>query len=74
VVGHTDSVGRRDDNKTLSVNRARAVMGYLVNTGIPASTISFDGMGQDQPVADNSSDAGRQQNRRVEIYVRPPVN
>jgi outer membrane protein OmpA-like peptidoglycan-associated protein len=74
VVGHTDSVGRRDDNKTLSVNRARAVVGYLVSTGIPASTISFDGMGQDQPVADNSSDAGRQQNRRVEIFVRPPVN
>lgn len=74
VVGHTDSVGRRDDNKTLSVNRARAVVGYLVATGISPSTISFDGMGPDQPVADNASDAGRQQNRRVEIFVRPPLN
>jgi len=74
VVGHTDSVGRPQDNKNLSVNRARSVVSYLTSTGITPDRLSADGMGLDRPVADNSSEFGRQQNRRVEIFVRPPAN
>lgn len=74
VVGHTDSIGRPADNKVLSLDRARAVVAYLTGMGVPAGRLSFDGMGQDRPVADNGSDQGRQQNRRVEIFVRPPAS
>lgn len=74
VVGHTDSVGGRSNNMTLSMNRARSVVRYLASTGIAEHQLSADGRGPDAPIADNGSDAGRQQNRRVEIFVRPPAN
>jgi len=73
VIGHTDSVGRHADNKVLSLNRARAVVAHLTGMGIPAGRLSVDGMGPDRPVADNGTEYGRQQNRRVEILVRPPA-
>jgi outer membrane protein OmpA-like peptidoglycan-associated protein len=74
VVGHTDSTGRRNDNLSLSVNRAKAVVRHLAGTGIAEHLLSADGRGPDSPVADNHTDAGRQQNRRVELFVRPPAS
>lgn len=74
VVGHTDSIGRRPDNQALSVNRAKSVVRYLASTGIAEQQLSADGRGPDEPIADNGNDVGRQQNRRVEIFVRPPAN
>ncbi|SDV47993.1 OmpA family protein [Chitinasiproducens palmae] len=70
VVGHTDSTGSPAYNQTLSVNRAQSVANYLIQHGMPASRITAEGMGQNQPIADNTTEAGRAQNRRVEIYLR----
>ncbi len=69
VDGHTDSVGDDAYNLALSERRADAVRGYLVQQGIPASTIVSRGFGEAQPVASNDIAAGRQQNRRVELVV-----
>ena len=67
--GHTDSIGSDDYNMTLSEHRAGAVLEYLVSQGVPASSLSAIGLGKADPVASNDSDAGRQQNRRVEMVV-----
>jgi OOP family OmpA-OmpF porin len=69
VVGHTDSRGSRGYNQSLSERRAMAVKAYLGDNGIDSGIIDATGMGENQPVASNSSDAGRAQNRRVEIHV-----
>jgi outer membrane protein OmpA-like peptidoglycan-associated protein len=71
VYGFTDSVGTRENNMTLSQNRAQAVRDYIASKGIPQDLITAQGKGQDEPVADNSSIEGRAQNRRVEIVVQP---
>jgi hypothetical protein len=67
IVGHTDSQGGEAANRTLSSNRARAVYNALVNMGISASRMSSEGMGESSPIADNSTAAGRAQNRRTEL-------
>lgn len=69
VNGFTDSVGSDDFNEQLSKQRAKAVKTALVANGVPAETISTDGKGEANPVADNSSVEGRKKNRRVEIQV-----
>ncbi|MED5432371.1 MAG: OmpA family protein [Pseudomonadota bacterium] len=69
VDGHTDSVGADDYNMDLSLRRARSVTDYLVSRGVDADKIETRGHGETQPIADNSTDTGRQQNRRVEIRV-----
>jgi outer membrane protein OmpA-like peptidoglycan-associated protein len=69
IVGHTDSTGSDAINNPLSVNRAAATREYLVARGVAMSRISIDGRGSREPVADNTSEAGRAKNRRVEIYV-----
>jgi outer membrane protein OmpA-like peptidoglycan-associated protein len=69
VVGHTDSVGSDAYNQGLSERRARSVADFLVSQGVPANKLSTEGLGESQPVADNASDAGRAQNRRVELHV-----
>lgn len=69
VEGHTDSVGGDEYNMKLSENRAGAVKDFLVAQGVPASSVTSQGFGKTMPVADNSSAAGRQQNRRVELVV-----
>lgn len=71
VEGHTDSRGSRDTNMTLSQNRADAVMNFLVSNGVLKESITAVGRGPDVPVADNGTREGRQQNRRVEIIVKP---
>lgn len=70
VVGHTDSVGTDAYNQALSERRAEAVKTYLVEHGVDGNIISTTGMGESQSVADNSTDAGRAENRRVEVTFK----
>jgi len=69
IVGHTDNTGNDAINNPLSANRAKSVGDYLVSQGVPAGEISTSGVGSSQPVAGNDTDAGRAQNRRVDITV-----
>lgn len=69
IKGYTDSTGSAKTNQTLSLQRAEAVKSQLVASGMPAGTITTMGMGPASPVADNSTEAGRKQNRRVEVEV-----
>lgn len=70
VNGHTDSKGTTTYNQRLSQRRANAVSNYLDDLGISGSRIDASGYGESQPKSSNSSASGRQQNRRVEIFVR----
>ena len=73
VVGHTDNVGSAQYNQQLSERRARSVAQYLESKRVNPVRMALSGRGEEQPIASNSSEAGRQQNRRVEIYVEPVV-
>ncbi len=73
VVGHTDSVGSEAYNQQLSERRARAVADYLASRGVPRDRLRSEGRGETEPRASNATEAGRQLNRRVEIYVKPIV-
>ncbi len=69
VEGHTDSVGGDEFNQQLSERRADSVRDFLLQQGVPASTVSARGFGKTQPVAGNDTAEGRQRNRRVELVV-----
>lgn len=69
VYGHTDSRGIPANNLKLSGDRAASVMAYLVGHGIAPSRLKSQGFGQTQPIADNATDAGRAENRRVEFKM-----
>ncbi len=69
VIGHTDSTGSDALNERLSVERAQAVRDYLAMRGVLASHVQVQGRGARAPVATNATDAGRAQNRRVEIFL-----
>ena len=69
VEGHTDSVGKAETNRKLSQDRANAVMAYLVKKGVAAERLAARGYGPDRPAAENSTAAGREQNRRVEFTL-----
>lgn len=69
IEGHTDITGDRKYNQTLSEKRAASVSSYLKSLGVPNSRISNVGYGPDQPIADNNTEAGRSQNRRVEVAI-----
>jgi outer membrane protein OmpA-like peptidoglycan-associated protein len=71
VVGHTDNVGSNDYNQKLSERRAHSVAQYLESKRVDSMRLALSGKGETQPVAPNTSDGGRQANRRVEIYVEP---
>ncbi|MCQ2598854.1 MAG: OmpA family protein [Alphaproteobacteria bacterium] len=71
VAGYTDNTGSLDYNQTLSRNRANAVASYLQGQGVKSSRFEIMGMGPSNPIASNSTAAGRQQNRRVEIKIIP---
>ena len=69
IAGHTDNVGSDAFNLQLSQQRAANVKSYLVKKGISSSRIAAKGYGELEPVADNSTEAGRQRNRRTEVRV-----
>lgn len=69
VDGHTDGVGRQDANVELSQRRALSVVRWLVDHGVDARRLEARGFGPRQPIADNETEAGRQQNRRVEFNI-----
>jgi outer membrane protein OmpA-like peptidoglycan-associated protein/tetratricopeptide (TPR) repeat protein len=69
ISGHTDNAGKPADNMTLSNNRAKTVVSYLVNKKINPARLSFKGFGETQPVADNKTESGRARNRRTEMKV-----
>ena len=67
IGGHTDSIGDEGYNKGLSNRRAKATRDYFIQSGISAGRLNAQGFGESQPIAPNDSDAGRAQNRRVEL-------
>jgi outer membrane protein OmpA-like peptidoglycan-associated protein len=71
VYGHTDATGNDSINLPLSRDRARSVADYLSTKGVQSARIATQGFGASQPVADNTSAAGKQANRRVEIKIVP---
>ena len=71
IEGHTDGVGATQANQTLSERRAQAVLDRLVALGVDGARLTAVGFGESRPVAENSSVAGRRENRRIEIIVSP---
>jgi outer membrane protein OmpA-like peptidoglycan-associated protein len=69
IVGHTDSVGTDAYNNDLSQRRALAAQSYLQTLGVPATRLQATGRGESEPIQSNDTDAGRAQNRRVEIAI-----
>ena len=67
VQGHTDNAGKPAHNQELSEGRARAVVASLTQAGIAASRLQAAGFGQTKPLADNATEEGKAQNRRVEL-------
>jgi outer membrane protein OmpA-like peptidoglycan-associated protein len=72
IEGHTDNVGSDASNLALSERRAGSVHTYLLQQGVGSQRISSSGLGESQPIADNDTDTGRQQNRRVEVIIDNP--
>ena len=69
VSGYTDNTGNDNINIPLSQNRANSVAQYLKNKGVPSTRINSQGYGSSNPIADNGTAAGREQNRRVELSI-----
>ena len=70
IIGHTDTTGNDAINNPLSKNRAQSVSKFLKSQGVASAQIkTIDGQGSKNPVADNSTEEGRKQNRRVEVYM-----
>ena len=74
IVGHTDDQGSDAYNMDLSQQRADAVQFYLTQLGIESQRIAASAMGERQPIADNASESGRMQNRRVEVIIDNPTS
>lgn len=69
IAGHTDNDGKDADNMKLSQQRAEAVKNYLIKRGIAANRLIAKGYGATMPIADNSTEAGKQKNRRTEVKI-----
>ncbi|MDN3550580.1 OmpA family protein [Mucilaginibacter aquaedulcis] len=69
IVGHTDDTGSDSHNQDLSVRRAESVKSYIVADNVSGSRLTTSGKGESEPIADNTTAAGRAQNRRVEIVI-----
>ncbi|MBV4459941.1 OmpA family protein [Pseudomonas sp. COR58] len=69
VIGHTDSKGTDAYNQALSERRASSVAAYLLSQGLEPGKLTSEGRGEREPVADNNTDEGRAQNRRVELHI-----
>jgi len=72
ISGHTDNVGKPADNLTLSNNRAKAVVTYLLGKNIATARLVAKGYGETKPIADNKNDEGRAMNRRTELKIISP--
>ncbi len=72
IGGHTDNVGNKQANKTLSENRAKAVFDFLVSKGIAKERIQYKGYGDEKPIYSNDTPEGRAQNRRTEFSILAP--
>lgn len=71
IEGHTDSSGSATLNRSLSLRRAEAVRAALVERGVPAGRLFTEGFGASKPISDNTTDEGRERNRRIEIRMAP---
>jgi OmpA-OmpF porin, OOP family len=69
IIGHTDNIGELKHNMTLSLNRAKSVVNYLISQGINNNRLQYDGKGPTEPILTNETEIGRQKNRRVEIKI-----
>ncbi len=69
IIGHTDDTGSNSHNSTLSEQRAGSVKSYAISQGISSSRLVTKGKGEGEPIADNTTEAGRAANRRVEIVI-----
>jgi outer membrane protein OmpA-like peptidoglycan-associated protein len=69
IAGYTDNVGAKKANLELSRRRAQAVFSYFITLGIDGKRLSAKGFGAEKPIAANTSEEGRQQNRRVEFII-----
>lgn len=74
IVGHTDSDGSDAYNQRLSEQRATSVANYIASQGVDSRRFYIEGRGETQPIASNATEAGKAQNRRVEIYITPLTN
>ncbi len=69
IEGHTDSEGKAYSNHILSISRAESIKEYLAAKGVKAERLSIVGYGESKPIADNDSEEGKAQNRRVEFII-----
>ena len=69
ISGHTDNTGNENNNITLSTNRAKAVVQFLIDNGIESKRLQYKGYGSSKPTADNATEEGRSQNRRTEFVI-----
>ena len=69
INGHTDNVGKAEDNLKLSIDRAKAVYDYLVSKALATGRLTYKGFGETKPVTNNDTEEGRQMNRRIEFEV-----
>jgi outer membrane protein OmpA-like peptidoglycan-associated protein len=69
IGGHTDNTGDQKSNMALSKNRARAVMDYLIDRGLPRANIKAVGYGESKPISSNNTAEGKKKNRRVELTI-----
>jgi outer membrane protein OmpA-like peptidoglycan-associated protein len=72
-VGHTDSTGSEQYNMKLSQQRAQAVAQFLTGRGVDSQRVLTWGRGESQPIATNDTEAGRAENRRVDVVIKPIV-
>jgi outer membrane protein OmpA-like peptidoglycan-associated protein/tetratricopeptide (TPR) repeat protein len=70
IRGHTDDVGDAGKNKSLSAERAFEVLNFLVAEGVNAKQLTYQGYGEEKPIADNATDEGRAKNRRTEFFIK----
>jgi outer membrane protein OmpA-like peptidoglycan-associated protein len=71
VVGHSDSLGRREANAAFTLQRAESLRNYLLAHGVVAQRLAARGAGESAPRAPNDAPAGRQANRRIELVITP---
>ncbi|MEN9597892.1 MAG: hypothetical protein RL596_203 [Bacteroidota bacterium] len=69
ISGHTDNIGKPEDNIKLSTERAKSITHYIINKGIAANRVQYKGYGSAKPLADNKTETGRAINRRTTVTI-----